>query len=81
MAQLRGKIAEARKALRRAWASTTEATALDLLREISAIAPADLLVTSFSLDGDAIGLKGEARNFDAVDTIKKTFANSKYSRR
>ena len=26
----------------------------------------------------SIGLKGEARNFDAVDTIKKTFANSKY---
>jgi hypothetical protein len=77
VAQLRGKIAEARK-LSAGMGDTTEATALDLLREISIIAPANLLLTSFSLDGDAIALKGEAVNFDAVDTFKKAFANSKY---
>ena len=77
VAQLRGKIAEARK-LSAGMGDTTEATALDLLREISVIAPANLLLTSFSLDGDAIALKGEALNFDAVDTFKKAFANSKY---
>lgn len=78
VAQLRGKIAEARKLSAGMGDMTTEATVLDLLKEISAIAPANLLLTSFSLDGDALGLKGEARNFDAVDAFKKAFANSKY---
>ncbi|MDO8942974.1 MAG: PilN domain-containing protein, partial [Desulfobacterales bacterium] len=76
--QLRGKIAEAKKFAAGMGDSTTAATALDLLREISALAPQDLIVTSLTLDGDAVGLKGEAKNFDAVDTVKKTFANSKY---
>ncbi len=78
VAQLRGKIAEARKLSAGMGDATTEATVLDLLKEISGFAPANLLLTSFSLDGDAIGLKGEARNFDAVDAFKKAFANSKY---
>jgi general secretion pathway protein L len=78
VAQLKGKIAEARKLSAGMGDATTDATVLDLLKEISGVAPANLLVTSFSLDGDAIALKGEARNFDAVDTFKKAFANSKY---
>lgn len=78
VAQLRGKIAEARKLSAGMGDVTTEATVLDLLKEISGFAPANLLLTSFSLDGDAIGLKGEARNFDVVDTFKKAFVNSKY---
>ena len=78
VAQLRGKIAEARKLSAGMGDTTMEVTVLDLLKEISGIAPANLLLTSFSLDGDAIGLKGEARNFDAVDAFKKAFANSKY---
>jgi Tfp pilus assembly PilM family ATPase len=76
--QLRGKITEAKKLAAGMGDATTVATALDLLREISALAPPELLVNSLTLDGDAAGLKGEARNFDAVDTVKKTFANSKY---
>jgi hypothetical protein len=78
VAQLRGKITEARKLSAGMGDAATEATVLDLLKELSVIAPANLLLTSFSLDGDAIGLKGEARNFDAVDAFKKAFANSKY---
>jgi Tfp pilus assembly PilM family ATPase len=78
VAQLRGKIAEARKLSAGMGDAATEATVLDLLKEISSFAPANLLLTSFSLDGDAIGLKGEARNFDAVEAFKKAFANSKY---
>ncbi|MDO9229637.1 MAG: pilus assembly protein PilM [Syntrophales bacterium] len=76
--QLRGKIAEAKKLAAGMGDATGAATALDILKEISALAPTDLLVTSLNLDGDAVGIKGEARNFDAVETVKKTFANSKY---
>jgi Tfp pilus assembly protein PilN len=57
--------------------AATEATVLDLFKEISGLAPAGLLLTSFTLDGNAVGLKGEVRNFDAVDALKKAFANSK----
>jgi Tfp pilus assembly PilM family ATPase len=78
VAQLRGKITEARKLSAGMGDAVTEVTVLDLLKELSVIAPANLLLTSFNLDGDAIGLKGEARNFDAVDAFKKAFANSKY---
>jgi type II secretory pathway component PulL len=78
VAQLRGKIAESRKISAGLADATLAVTALDLLREISMLAPPDLLVTSFNLDGNAVGMKGQARNFDAVESIKKTFANSKY---
>jgi Tfp pilus assembly PilM family ATPase len=78
VAQLRGKITEVRKLSAGMGDAATEVTVLDLLKELSVIAPANLLLTSFNLDGDAIGLKGEARNFDAVDAFKKAFANSKY---
>jgi len=76
--QLKGKIAEAKKLAAGIGDATGSATVLDLLKEISALAPPDLLATSLTLDGDAVGIKGEARNFDAVETVKKTFANSKY---
>jgi general secretion pathway protein L len=76
--QLRARIAEAKKFAAGMGDSAAAATVLDLLREISALAPPDLLVTSLTLDGDAVGLKGEAKNFDAVDSVKKTFSNSKY---
>lgn len=76
--QLKGKIAEAKRLTAGMGDATEAATVLDILKEISALAPAELLVTSLTLDGDAVGIKGEARNFDAVETVKKTFANSKY---
>jgi len=34
---------------------------LDLLREISVLAPADVLLTAFNLDGDMIDLRGRPR--------------------
>jgi Tfp pilus assembly protein PilN len=76
--QLKGKIAEVKKLTAGMGDATSAVTALDLLKEISALAPPELLVTSLILDGDAVGIKGEARNFDAVETAKKMFANSKY---
>lgn len=78
VAQLKGKMAETRKLFAGMGGATSRATVLDLLKELSGLAPADMAVTAFSLDGDVIGLKGEARNFDAVDAIKKALANSKY---
>jgi Tfp pilus assembly protein PilN len=77
VAQLRGKIADAKKSSASAGNGAAALTVLDILREISALAPAGLTLTTFNLDGEAISLKGEAPNFDVVDTIKKAFANSK----
>ena len=76
-AQLRGKITEVRKLSAGMGDAATETMLLDIFREISRLAPADFLLTSFNLDGNAIGLRGEVRNFDAVETLRKTFANSK----
>ncbi len=78
VAQLKGKIAEARKLSAGMGDAASAATVLDLMKELTGLLPADLLLTSFNLDGEVIGLKGETRNFDAVDTIKKALANSKY---
>ncbi|MFZ4437463.1 MAG: pilus assembly protein PilM [Syntrophales bacterium] len=76
--QLKGKISEAKKLAAGMGDAASAVTALDILKEISALAPPDLLVNSLALDEDVVGIKGEARNFDAVETVKKTFANSKY---
>lgn len=76
--QLKGKVGEARKLSAGMGDAATGPMVLDLLREISGLAPADVLLTAFNLDGDMIELKGEAKNFDAVDSLKKAFANSKY---
>jgi Tfp pilus assembly PilM family ATPase len=78
VAQLKGKISETRKLFTGVGNAASSPTVLDLLKELAGLAPADLLLTSLTLDGDVIGLKGEVRNFDAVDTIKKALANSKY---
>jgi len=78
VAQLRGKIAEAKKVSAGLVDATSAVTVLDLLKEISILAPPDLLLNAFNLEGNAVGIKGEARNFDAVESLKKTFAGSKY---
>ena len=78
VAQLKGKIAEARKLSAGTGDTASTATVLELMKELSGLLPADVLLTSLNLDGDVIGLKGETRNFDAVDAIKKALANSKY---
>lgn len=77
VAQLKGKIAEARKLSAGTGEAAPGAMLLDILKEISGLAPADCLLTSLGLDGNAIGFKGEVHNFDDVETLKKAFANSK----
>ncbi|MHB8770224.1 MAG: pilus assembly protein PilM [Syntrophales bacterium] len=76
LSQLRGKIAEARKLSAGMGDAASSPTVLDLLKELAGLAPPGLLLTSLNLDGDVIGIKGEVRDFDAVDTIKKALANS-----
>jgi len=77
VAQIRGKIAEARKHGAGTGDAATTATVLDLLREISGLAPADLLLTAFHLDGNVIDLKGEVRNADSLEALKAALANSR----
>jgi general secretion pathway protein L len=77
MVQIRGKIAEEKKLAAGINNAVVAVTVLDLLREVSSLAPPDLQVASLNLDGASVSLKGEARNFDAVENIKKTLASSK----
>ena len=76
--QLKGKIAAAKKLAAGMGDAASGATALDILKEISVLAPPELLLTSLTLDEDAAGIKGEARNFEAVEAFKKALANAKY---
>lgn len=76
--QLKGKIAGAKKLAAGMGDAASAVAALDLLKEISVLSPPDLLLTSLTLDEDVAGIKGEARNFEAVETLKKVFANSKH---
>lgn len=78
VAQLKGKIAETRKLFTGMGDAASAVMVLDMLKAIAELAPPDMLLTSFVLEGDAIGVKGEARDFDAVDTIKTALAGSKY---
>ncbi len=78
--QLRVKIANAKRAGASLGEIHAGITALDILREISALAPAsaELLVTAFNADGGQITLKGEAKSFDAVDAVKRELERSNY---
>jgi hypothetical protein len=78
LAQLRGKIAEAKKLSAGMGDAASAPTVLDLLKELAGLSPPDLLLISLNLDSDVIGIKGEVRDFDAVDKLKKALANSKH---
>ncbi|PIP09065.1 MAG: hypothetical protein COX51_00765, partial [Syntrophobacteraceae bacterium CG23_combo_of_CG06-09_8_20_14_all_50_8] len=77
MQQFKVKIAEMKKMP--VGRGDISATVLDLLKDISASAPpaTEFLITSFNLDDDRVAIKGTAKNFDSVDTLKKEFAKSK----
>jgi general secretion pathway protein L len=75
--QLKLKIAEMKKMP--VGRGEISATVLDLLKDISASAPpaTEFMITSFNLDDDRVAIKGTAKNFDSVDTLKREFARSK----
>jgi general secretion pathway protein L len=80
VSQLKGKIMEARKATLGMDETRPEATVLALLKDISRLAPpaTGLMVHAFTLESDTILLKGQANNFDAVDTLKNEFMKSRF---
>ena len=79
VAQLRGKIAEAKKLSAGMGDAASAATVLDLLKRTRVAlrrrSPPDLPQPR---RGRRSASRGRSENFDAVDTIKKALANSKY---
>jgi general secretion pathway protein L len=80
VSQMKGSIIEARKVALGMAETRPGVTALALLKDISRLAPpaAELLLSSFVFEKDMILLKGQAKNFDAVDTLKKEFMKSTF---
>jgi Tfp pilus assembly PilM family ATPase/Tfp pilus assembly protein PilN len=80
VSQLKGNILEARKVTLGIDETRPGATVLALLKDISSLAPpaTELTVNAFTLENDTILLKGQAKNFDAVDTLKNEFMKSKF---
>jgi general secretion pathway protein L len=80
VSQLKGKIMEARKISLGISETRPGMTVLALLKDISSLTPpaTELLVSSLIIEKDMILLKGQAKNFDAVDTLKKELMKSKF---
>ena len=80
VSQMRGSIMEARKASLGIAEARPGLSSLALLKDISRLAPpeTELLLNSFVLDKDMILLKGQVKNFDAVDTLKREFMKSAF---
>jgi type II secretory pathway component PulL len=80
VSQLKGKIMEARKVTLGIDETRPGATVLALLKDISSLAPpaTELTVHAFTFENDTILLKGQTKNFDAVDTLKNELMKSKF---
>jgi Tfp pilus assembly PilM family ATPase len=80
VSQLKGKIMEARKATIGIDENRPGATVLALLKDISSLAPpeTELTLHAFTFESDTVLLKGQVKNFDAVDTLKNEFMKSKF---
>jgi Tfp pilus assembly protein PilN len=77
--QLKTKIAEARNVTLDLSQANSATTVLDILKDISSLIPTstECLIMSFVYENNVIVMKGQAKNFDAVDTIKKELLKSK----
>jgi len=80
VSQLKAKIAELRKLALGPGAKVTSITVLEMLRDISLLAPksSPLLITAFNYENNLVSLKGETENFDAVEALKREMGRSKY---
>ena len=80
VSQLKAGIAEARKVSMGIGEARPGITVLAFLKDVSTLAPpaTELLLNTFILEKDLIQIKGQAKNFDAVDTLKKEYMKSKY---
>jgi general secretion pathway protein L len=79
LSQLKAKLADNRKTLG-FYEGGNEVPVLDLLKEISVhILPSlDILLTNFSYENEVVLIKGEAKNIDAVSSVKNELMKSKY---
>ena len=80
VSQLKARIAEMRKLSMGPGAKVSSITVLEMLRDISLLAPksSPLLITAFNCENDMVSLKGETENFDAVEALKREMGRSKY---
>lgn len=78
--QFKVKIAETKKISAGLGGMESGATVLNILKDISTLAPpaTEFLMGGFNLDGNRLVIKGTVKNFDAVDALKKELAKSKY---
>jgi hypothetical protein len=76
--QIRGKIVESKKLTAGIGDALSSSSALDIFRDISSAAQPEISLASFSLEEDAVVLKGAAPNFDTMDAFKKKLEASKY---
>lgn len=79
VSQLKSGIAEERKITFGLNIAGPNVKVLDMLKDVSLLTPTsvELSIRSFNLENGVIALKGEAKNFDAVETMKKEVAKSK----
>lgn len=80
VSQMKGSIIEASKVSLGIAKARPGVTALALLKDISRLAPpaTELLLNSLVFEKDLILLKGQTKNFDAVDVLKKEFMKSTF---
>ena len=78
--QFKVKIAETKKISAGLGGMESGATVLNILKDISTLAPptTEFLMSGFNLDGNRLVIKGTVKNFDAADALKKELARSKY---
>ena len=78
VSQMRTKIMETKKAALGLTDALTGPPVLDVLKRLSSsISPAvEVLFTTFGFDNDSVMIKGEAKNFDTVEAMKKELSNS-----
>ena len=79
ISQMKAGMMEARKVSQGMDETRPRVKVLDILRDISALAPTgtELLLNSFTLENDVVTIRGQAGNFDAVDAIKRGLAKSR----
>ena len=79
LSQMKAGMIEARKVTQGMDEARPRVRVLDILRDISALAPTgtELLLSSFTLENNIVAIRGQAGNFDAVDAIKRELAKSK----
>jgi len=79
IAQMRAQLAESKKTMLGMTDTAGGVTALDVLKDISSLVPpaTEVLVTGMTMDRDAVVIKGEAKNFDAVQAVRNDLGKSK----